>query len=74
MDVQSTKYAIIEKIILTEDENLLNEVKAILAQEEEILLTDLQNAELDRRSLRHKNGESKSYTWEEVKQRARAQK
>ena len=41
MDVQSTKYAIIEKVIQTNDEDLLNELSAILEQEE-IILTDSQ--------------------------------
>lgn len=71
MDVQSTKYAIIEKVIQTNNEDLLNEVQAIL-EEEEIILTDWQKEELDRRSSRHKTGESKSFTWEEVKKRARS--
>ncbi len=53
MDVQSTKYAIIEKVIQTNDENILNEVQAILEQEE-IILTDWQKEELDKRALRHK--------------------
>ena len=71
MDVQSTKYAIIEKVIQTNDEDLLNEVQAIL-EEEEIILTNWQKEELDKRSTRHKAGESKSFTWEEVKKRARS--
>jgi putative addiction module component (TIGR02574 family) len=70
MDVQSTKYAIIEKVIQTNDENILNEVNAILEQEE-IILTDLQKEELDKRVERHQRGESKSFTWEEVKKMAR---
>jgi putative addiction module component (TIGR02574 family) len=71
MDVKSTKYAIIEKVIQTNDEDLLNEVKAIL-DEEEIILTDWQKKELDERLLRHETGESKSFTWGEVKKRARS--
>lgn len=69
MDVQSTKYAIIEKVIQTNDGNILNEVQAILEQEE-IILTDWQKEELDKRALRDKSGESKNYTWEEFKKRA----
>jgi putative addiction module component (TIGR02574 family) len=71
MDVQSTKYAIIEKVIQTNDEDLLNELNAILEQEE-IILTDSQKEELDKRVARHKSGESKSFTWEEVKVHARS--
>jgi putative addiction module component (TIGR02574 family) len=72
MNVQSTKYAIIEKVIQTNDEDLLSKVQAILEQEEEIILTDWQKEELDKRSLRHNSGESKNYTWEEVKKRAQS--
>jgi putative addiction module component (TIGR02574 family) len=71
MDVQSTKYSIIEKVIQTNDEDLLNELNAILVQEE-IILTDSQKDELDKRAARHKSGESKSFTWEEVKEHARS--
>lgn len=71
MDVQSTKYSIIEKVIQTNDENILNEVQAIL-EREEIVLTNLQKEELDKRALRHESGESKNFTWEEVKKRARS--
>lgn len=73
MDVQSTKFAIIEKVIQTNDEDLLNEVQAIL-EEEEIILTSRQKEELDERSARHKAGESKNFTWEEVKKSARSAK
>jgi putative addiction module component (TIGR02574 family) len=71
MDVQSTKYAIIEKVIQTNNEELLNEVQAIL-EEEEIMLTDWQKEELDKRSSRYQTGESKSLTWGEVKKRAQS--
>jgi putative addiction module component (TIGR02574 family) len=71
MDVESTKYAIIEKIIHINNEDVLNEVRAIL-EEQETMLTDRQKAELDKRSSRHNSGESKSFTWEEVKKSARS--
>ncbi len=71
MDVQSTKYAIIEKVIQTNDQDLLNEVQAIL-EERVFILTDWQKEELDKRSSQHITGESKSYIWEEVKKRARS--
>jgi hypothetical protein len=50
---------------------LLNEISSLLGQHEE-LLTEQQKEELDRISIRHKNGESKSYSWGEVKQHARS--
>ena len=72
MDVQSTKYLIIEKITQINDVDLLNEVRAILENQEEIVLTDWPKDELDKRVARHKSGESKSFTWEEVKTRGRS--
>lgn len=71
MNIQSTKYAIIEKVIQINDEDLLNELSAILEQEE-IILTESQTEELDKRAARHTSGESKSFTWEEVKEHARS--
>ena len=72
MNVIDTKTYIIEKINKIDDEALLNELRLILEQDETILLTDEQKAELDRRTKSHENGTSKSYTWDEVKQNARA--
>ena len=72
MNVQTTKYLIIEKITQLNDEDILNEVQAILEQNEKVSLTDWQKEELDKREARHKRGESKNYTWNEVKERARA--
>lgn len=72
MDVQSKKYAIIEKIIQTDDDNLLSDVQAMLEYRADIKLTQEQKDELDRRTLRHERGESASYTWDEVKKAARS--
>lgn len=38
--------------------------------ENDIILTLDQEDEIDKRILRHKNGESESYSWSEVKNRA----
>ena len=72
MEIQATKYLIIEKIMQINDESLLSEVQAILELSEEIKLTDWQEGELDKRATRHAKGESKNYTWNEVKERAKA--
>jgi putative addiction module component (TIGR02574 family) len=71
MNIESTKYAIIEKIIETDSEELLDEIRSLLGQTEESF-TEEQKKELDQRAIRHKNDESKSYSWDEVKQRARS--
>jgi len=49
---------------------VFNKIKLIV--ESDILLTEAQNEEIERRVLRHKNGESKSYSWPEVKQRIKS--
>jgi putative addiction module component (TIGR02574 family) len=64
------KYRLIEKLIQTEDEELLNQVKEILESTE---LTEEQKKELDRRMEKHRKGEGKLYTWQEVKDRIRKQ-
>lgn len=42
-------------------------------KKEQELLSQEEKEELERRIERHKNGQSKSYTWEEVKARIRKQ-
>lgn len=41
--------------------------------ESDINLTLAQEKEIEKRVMRHRNGESKSYSWSEVKSRARRQ-
>lgn len=60
------------------DERFLNAMFAMLKSyidgtTSDFELTVQQKSELDKRMARHKKGESKSYTFEEVKQRARSQ-
>jgi putative addiction module component (TIGR02574 family) len=62
------KYRLIEKLIHTEDEDLLNQVQEILESTE---LTEKQKQELDRRMEKYEKGETKLYTWDEVKERIR---
>jgi hypothetical protein len=40
--------------------------------EKDIALTLAQEEEVEKRVMRHKNGESKSYSWSDVKNRAKA--
>ena len=49
-------------------------MKADEEGEEDFVLSSAHKKELDTRVKRHKSGESKSYSWEEVKQRARSQR
>ena len=60
------------------DSRFIQMVYAMMKADEEgdenFVLSELQKNELDARVKRHKSGESKSYGWEEVKQRARSQR
>lgn len=55
-----------------DDENIdemFEKVKTIV--EKDIALTQAQELEVEQRVLRHKNGESKSYSWSEVRKNAK---
>ncbi|MDQ0476425.1 MULTISPECIES: addiction module family protein [Chryseobacterium] len=56
------------------DERILRIINAIILTEQETapMNPDSFYEELDNRKERHLKGESKSYTWEEVKTKARA--
>ena len=64
---------LISQYVSTADERLLKIVKAVMESyhEDELTLTEEQYKILDERRERHLKGESKSFTWEEVKQNAR---
>jgi hypothetical protein len=49
---------------------MFKKVKTLV--ESDITLTLSQEEEVEKRVIRHKNGESKSYSWPEVKNRARS--
>ncbi|WMJ75522.1 addiction module protein [Cytophagaceae bacterium ABcell3] len=71
--IREELHKIIEQV---EDEKILQAVHTILEKEvKETVgfdLTEEQKTELDKRIERHKKGESKSYTWEEAKQKIRS--
>ncbi|WP_241507326.1 hypothetical protein [Aquimarina sediminis] len=64
---------LISEYVNTADERLLKIVKAVMEsyREDELTLTEEDYKILDQRRERHIKGESKSFTWEEVKQNAR---
>jgi putative addiction module component (TIGR02574 family) len=49
------------------DERVLTLIYGMMKADKEGLLTVEQQADLDKRIERHKNGESKSYSWAEVR-------
>ncbi len=75
MDLMTQKYSIIELLMATKNEKLLEEIGELLEKDQQgAILTEWQKAELDRRSAAYRSGDTKTYTLEEVKQRARAAK
>lgn len=60
------KYRLIERLIQTEDDELLNQIKEILEGSD---LSEDEKVELDKRVGKYQRGESKLYTLEEVKER-----
>jgi len=52
----------------THIDELFKKVQSIV--EKDITLTQTQEQEVEKRAMRHKNGESKCYSWIEVKNRA----
>jgi len=66
MDLQLTKMELIEMLLSTRKEAVLNKIKAILEEEQE-QLTESDYKILDVRRANHLQGKSKSYTWDEVR-------
>lgn len=61
----------IQLLLQKADADLLAKIEAMLEQESAentSVLTDAQKSELDLRREKHLNGESKSYSWQEIKQ------
>ncbi|MCG8697392.1 MAG: addiction module protein [Bacteroidales bacterium] len=50
-------------------DEMFKKVKSLV--ENDLVITSEQEEEIEKRVMRHKNGESKSYTWAEVKKRAK---
>jgi len=71
--IRENLHKIIDQV---EDEKILEAVYTILEKEVKVVtdfeLSDEQKSELDRRVKRHKNGETKSYSWEDAKQKVRS--
>lgn len=68
MNLQGTKMGLIEMLIKTNKTTVLKKVKAIL-EEEQNRLTQEDYKIIDARRESHQNGESKSFSWQEAKQK-----
>ncbi|WP_366185462.1 hypothetical protein [Flavobacterium ovatum] len=66
MDMQLTKMELIEMLLNTKKESVLNKIKAILESEQE-QLAEGDYKILETRRENHLQGKSKSYTWDEVR-------
>lgn len=68
MDIRATQIELIEMLIRTQKESVLNKIKNILEQELNGLSED-NYKELDARKEEHLSGKSKSYSWEETRKK-----
>lgn len=68
MDMQLAKMELIEMLLNTKKESVLKKIKAIL-EEEQDQLTEQDYQIIEARRNKHLVGESKSYSWEEVRKK-----
>ncbi|MVO10746.1 hypothetical protein GOQ30_16360 [Flavobacterium sp. TP390] len=68
MDMQLAKMELIEMLLHTKKESVLKKIKAIL-EEEQDQLTEQDYQIIEARRNKHLVGESKSYSWEEVRKK-----
>lgn len=68
MNLQATKMELIEMLINTRKATVLKKIKAILEDEQEHL-TDDDYKIINARRENHLNGLSKSYSWQEARQK-----
>lgn len=73
MDLRATKLELIEMLLQTEKESVLQQIKEILenASEHDWRLTPEDYEMIDARRKRHLEGKSSSFSWEEVKNESR---
>jgi len=71
MDLQLTKLELIEMLLNTKKEAVLQKVKLILeTEQDDFSLTEAQYQVLDERRTAYLKGEGESLSWEEVKEKA----
>ena len=71
MDLHLTKLELIEMLLNTKREAVLEKVKLLLeSEQDDFSLTEEQYKVIDKRREAYLKGEGKSLTWEEVKQNA----
>jgi len=71
MNLQLTKLELIEMLLNTKKETVLEKIRILLeAEQDDFSLTEEQYKIIDKRRENYLNGEGKSLTWEQVKQNA----
>lgn len=67
MSLETRKLEVMQELLLTHSESLLEQVHQMLRAGNDHELTEGQKAELDARRSRYRSGESKAYSLEEAK-------
>jgi len=71
MDLRITKSELIEMLLNTKKETVLEKVRTLLeTEQDDFPLTEEQYITIDKRREEYLNGKGKSLTWKEVKQNA----
>ena len=69
MDLRITQLELIEMLLNTKKESILNKVRILLeSEQEDFSLTEEQYKIIDKRRENYLKGKGKSLTWEEVEQ------
>lgn len=68
MNLEATKMQLIEMLISTKNATILKKVRAVLEEEQEHLTAEDYKI-IDARRENHLNGQSKSYSWQEARQK-----
>lgn len=68
MNLQATKMELIEMLISTRKATVLKRIRTILEEEQDHLIEEDYKI-IDARRENHLNGKSKSYSWEQAKQK-----
>ena len=68
MNLQATKMELIEMLISTRKATVLKKIRTILEEEQDYLIEEDYKI-IDARRENHLNGKSKSFSWEQAKQK-----
>lgn len=72
MNLEAEKLELIELLLNSRTESVLKQLRSILEQEQQVFLTDEQYEIINHRREAYIKGESKSYSWEQVKNKVKS--